>query len=61
MFNGCSSLKELNLFNFNINNETKINYMFYGCSSLETLNISNFKTTNIKNIWSIEIRQIYIC
>ena len=32
MFFGCSSLKDLNLSNFNINNDKKINDIFYGCS-----------------------------
>ena len=32
MFWGCSSLKELNLINFNTNNVTDMSYMFYGCS-----------------------------
>ena len=37
MFSGCSSLKELNLNNFNTNNVTNMNGMFYGCSSLKEL------------------------
>ena len=32
MFNGCSSLKELNLSNFNTNNVTNMRGMFFGCS-----------------------------
>ena len=32
MFNGCSSLNELNLSNFNTNNLTNMTYMFSGCS-----------------------------
>ena len=32
MFNECSSLKELNLSNFNTNNVTDMRGMFYGCS-----------------------------
>ena len=32
MFEGCSSLKELNLNNFNTNNVTDMSYMFAGCS-----------------------------
>ena len=32
MFCGCSSLKELNLNNFNTNNVTNMEGMFYGCS-----------------------------
>ena len=32
MFYGCSSLKEINLSNFNTNNVTYMNHMFSGCS-----------------------------
>jgi surface protein len=32
MLDGCSSLKELNLTNFNTNNITGMCYMFSGCS-----------------------------
>ena len=32
MFSECSSLKELNLSNFNTNNVTGMGYMFNGCS-----------------------------
>ena len=32
MFYECSSLKELNLDNFNTNNVTNMSYMFDGCS-----------------------------
>ena len=32
MFAGCSSLKQLNLNNFNINNEVIMSCMFLGCS-----------------------------
>ena len=32
MFYGCSSLKELNLSNFNTNNATDMRWMFLGCS-----------------------------
>ena len=44
MFNGCSSLKELNISNFNTDNVTNMSCMFNGCSSLEELHISNFNT-----------------
>ena len=33
MFNGCSSLKELNLNNINTNNVTNMHSMFFGCSN----------------------------
>ena len=47
MFCGCSSLKELNISNFNTNNVTNMQYMFSGCSSLKELNLSNFNTINV--------------
>ena len=46
MFSRCSSLKELNLSNFNTNNATDMSCMFDGCSSLKELNLSNFNTNN---------------
>ena len=54
MFCGCSSLKELNLSNFNINNVINMNAMFYGCSSLKE------HITHISNIMSIKISEINI-
>ena len=47
MFWGCSSLKELNLNNFNTNNVTDMSYMFSRCSSLKVLNLINFNTNNV--------------
>ena len=41
-----SSLKELNLNNFNTNNVTVMSGMFSGCSSLKELNLNNFNTNN---------------
>ena len=50
MFDGCSSLKELNLNNFNTNNVTNMSYMFDGCSSLKELNLNNFNNNNLTNM-----------
>ena len=47
MFEGCSSLKELNLSNFNTNNVTNMAIMFSSCWSLNELDISNFNTNNV--------------
>ena len=47
MFAVCSSLKELNLNNFNTNNVTDMSSMFHGCSSLNELNLNNFNTNNV--------------
>ena len=50
MFSGCSSLKELDLSNFNTNNVEYMNHMFSRCSTLEKLNISNFNTKNVTDM-----------
>ena len=47
MFYKCSSLKEINLSNFNTNNVTNMSYMFYGYSSVQGLNLYNFNTNNV--------------
>ena len=44
MFSNCSSLKKLNLSNFNTNNVSNMNTMFSGCESLIELNLNNFNT-----------------
>ena len=41
MFSGCSSLKELNLSNFNTNNVTHMSYMFSKCSDELKLKIKS--------------------
>ena len=46
MFYGCSSLKELNLSNFNTNNVTDMKYMFDGCSN----ELKNKIKSDYKNI-----------
>ena len=51
MFEGCSSLKQINLSNFNTNNVTDMSYMFNGCSSLKQINLSNFNTNNVTNMY----------
>ena len=43
IFEGCSSIKEINLSSFNTNQVTDMKYMFYGCSSLKALNINDDK------------------
>ena len=42
MFIGCSSLKELDLSNFNTKKVTKMESMFKQCSSMEEINVSSF-------------------
>ena len=46
MFNGCSSLKELNLNNFNTNNVEDMEFMFNGCSNELIMKIK----TQYKNV-----------
>ena len=41
MFYGCSSLKELNLSNFNTNNVKVMVFMFFGCSKDLKKNITS--------------------
>ena len=50
MFNGCSSLKELNLNNFNTNNVTNMSNIFYECLSLEIINLDNFYIYKVEDM-----------
>ena len=50
MFNYCSSLKYLDLSNFNIQNVKNMRCMFSNCSSLTNINLSNFNAQNITNM-----------
>ena len=53
MFDGCSSLKKLDISNFSISDETNMSQIFSGCTSLEEIIISNIinNVPNIKNIF----------
>ena len=42
IFNGCSSLIDLDLSNFDTSLVTSFEYMFSGCNSLQDLNIKSF-------------------
>ena len=50
MFNGCSSLKEINLSNFDTHNVINMKVIFFGCSSLKEINLSNFNTDNVTDV-----------
>ncbi len=50
MFYKCSSLKSLNLSNFDTNNVKHMSFMFCDCSSLIFLNLFNFNTNNVNNM-----------
>ena len=54
MFEGCSSLKSINLSNFNTNNLVLMNRMFKGYSQLTSIDLSNFNCDNIKNTKDME-------
>ena len=48
MFDGCSSLKEINFNNnFHTDKVTNMSRMFFECSSLKKLNLNNFNTKNV--------------
>ena len=53
MFYGCSSLKKLNLSNFNTNNVTDMSGIFFECKSLKEINLSNFNTKNVTDMHSM--------
>lgn len=50
MFNGCSSLTELDVTNFDTSSVTNMAYMFSGCSGLTELDISNFDTSSVTSM-----------
>ena len=50
MFDGCWSLKSLDLTNFNTENLTDMYYMFAYCKSLESLDLTNFNTAKVTNM-----------
>ena len=47
MFEGCSSLKNLSLINFNTENVVDMSQMFKGCNELISLDLSNLNTENV--------------
>lgn len=50
MFWNCSSLKNLDLSNFNTSNVVNMSGMFKGCSSLTNLDLRSFNTSNVTNM-----------
>ena len=53
MFYGCSSLKSLDLSNFDTRNVTSMGSMFNFCSALESLDLTNFNTTKVTDMESM--------
>ena len=47
MFEGCKSLKSLDLSHFDTKNVESMYYMFKDCESLESINLSGFNTGNV--------------
>ena len=50
MFSGCSSLKNLNIINFNTNHVKNMGRMFNECKNLKSLDLHNFDTTYVTNM-----------
>ena len=50
LFDGCSSLKAIDLSSFNTSNVNNMGCMFYKCSSLESINLSSINTSNVNNM-----------
>ena len=59
MFNGCSSLKELDVSGFDTSKAVIMGNMFSGCSSLESLDVSHFNTSNVKTMSNMFSSLIY--
>ena len=57
MFAGCSSLKTLDLSDWDTTSVTSMSRMFYGCSSLSTLDISGWDTSSVINMYGV----FYLC
>ena len=57
MFQGCTSLKEINFKNFDTSSVTNMKSMFEGCSSLEYLDLSGFRTSNVQDMSYM----LYVC
>ena len=53
MFYNCSSLKSLDLRDWNTSNVTDMNYMFYACSFLTSLDVSGLNTENVTDMNSM--------
>lgn len=50
MFENCTSLKEIDLSNFETKNVYHMNDMFMNCSSLKTIDTSKFNTAKVKDM-----------
>jgi len=50
MFDGCKSLTNIDLSNFNTQNVINMVSMFSWCNSLKNIDLSNFNTQNVTNM-----------
>ena len=48
LFSECTSLKEIDVSNFDTSKVTDMSKMFYKCESLKELNLANFNTNNVE-------------
>ena len=53
MFNGCSSLLEINFTMFNTESITNLDNLLYGCSSLKVINLSGINLMNVNSAENI--------
>jgi len=65
MFDGCQSLKEIDVSNFNVSNITSFARMFANCRSLTEIDISSFDTTNVTSmnqmfVYCYDLTTIYV-
>ena len=47
MFDNCSSIKYIDLSNFDTSSTTEMNRMFQNCTSLTSINLSHFDTSKV--------------
>ncbi len=50
MFNGCESLKSMDVSGFNTSKVTDMSYMFASCYSLKSIDVSRFNTANVTDM-----------
>ena len=55
MFDGCKSLKLVDLSSFNTSLITNMKSMLCGCTNLTSLNLSNFNTENIIQVNIVKV------
>ena len=53
MFEGCTSLKEVDVSRFNTQEVINMSFMFYGCTGLENLDVSNFDTSKVTTLYAM--------